>query len=278
MTELKKIYLNTVALFKEASIFKPEKDARVLICHVLNMEYGNFIAFPQKQINSNLVVQLNRVIQRRLTGEPVSKIIGRKMFWKNYFDVSAEVLDPRPETETIVSEVLARKEKKGRILDLGTGSGCLAISLYLELKNSLIYASDISKEALSVAKRNAKNLEANIKFIESNWFNNITEKFDIIVCNPPYLSTREIESIGDEVKNFDPYISLFAGSDPLGCYRAISLDLNDYLVFGGVGFFEVGYLQSDAVFDIFKRAGFKSIEVKKDLNNVERVVCVKKDA
>ena len=278
MIELKKFYLNTVALFKRASIFKSEKDARVLICHVLNMEYENFIAFPKKQINSKLVIKLNRVIQRRLTGEPVSKIIGRKMFWKYYFYVSAEVLDPRPETETIVSEVLARKEKKSRILDLGTGSGCLAISLDLELRNSLIYASDISREALRVAKRNAKKLEAKIKFIESDWFNNITEKFDIIVCNPPYLSTMEIESICDEVKNFDPHISLFAGSDPMGCYRAISLKLNDHLVFGGVGLFEVGHLQSDAVSNIFKRAGFKSIEVKKDLNNVERVVCVKKDA
>ena len=217
-------------------------------------------------------------------GKPLSKIIGKKEFYSRDFFVNSLTLDPRPETELIIDLVKSLEDKWSkpiRILDLGTGTGCIIISLYLELhkKISLLAdATDISVEALKIAKKNAKrhNIESKINFFKSNWFSNVKNKFDIIVSNPPYIKKSEISSLPPEVKKFDPKISLCGGCDGLNSYRRIADEAKNYLKKNGFILVEIGSDQSRKVKKIFEYNQFDTISVSKDLFDKERVIIFKK--
>ena len=179
---------------------------------------------------------LKKIILRGM-GKPLSKIIGKKEFYSRDFFVNSQTLDPRPETELIIDFIKSFEEKSPnpiKILDLGTGTGCIIISLFLELNKKINVTGDgvdISDDALEIAKKNARyhNLSDKINFFKSNWFSNVKNKFDIIVSNPPYIKKSEINFLPEEVKNFDPLISLCGGHDGLNAYRRIADKAKNYL-------------------------------------------------
>ena len=278
MKTLEEVLRNHIKNLRHKFILSAERDAIILCSHGLGISTNDVLSDKNRLLSESELTTLSKLFRRRASNEPVAKIIERKWFWKSYFYVNNDVLDPRPETELLVETVLARKNFKKNILDLGTGSGCIAISLAQELTDVKIVGCDLSQEALNVAIRNAFEQNVQVVFQKSNWFQTINEKFDIIVCNPPYISTSEFLELPSDVKNYDPEISLLGGADGLDCYRDIAVSIHSYLNEGGLAFFELGFDQTKCVTEILSRHHLSLIEVIRDINNIERVVCVKKDA
>ena len=217
-------------------------------------------------------------IRRRLLGEPISHIVGFKDFWKSRFFVNQDVLDPRPETELIVEKVIKNAFSKASILELGTGTGCMAISVILERPDLRVSASDISFGAIRMAKSNAKNLGANVRFFCSDWFKEVRGTFDVIISNPPYLSTQDISLLPLGIQRFEPRLALDAGKYGLDCIQIIASQLGHYLRPNGIGLFEIGVSQKEMVRKTFNYYGFHNLCFYLDLEGKDRVVCVKKDA
>ncbi len=192
------------------------------------------------------------------------------------FLLSSATLDPRPDSETVVEAVLALCDRNSfvRIIDLGTGSGCLLLSVLHELKNATGIGVDISKEAVLTATENAKRLGLldRAKFIVGNWIDGIDGKFDLVISNPPYIPHADIANLEPEVVKFDPLTALDGGDDGLSAFRIIAAGLTKILKPGGRAVLEVGYGQAKAVADIFQSAGLKPLGARKDLGGVERVV------
>ena len=253
-------------------------DSIILLGFVLNLKSNEITQNLDRMISDVDKKKLDHFLDRWIANEPVSKIIGRRLFWNATFFVNHQVLDPRPETEVLIEGVISNIKNRKTILDLGTGSGCLAVCLSLALKNVVVTASDISEEALSIAKKNAKKNMAKVSFIKSDWFENIRGRYDVIISNPPYINDNDFNKLSETVKRYDPKIALYGGSDGLVCYRAIAENMMDYLDKDGLGFFEIGLGQKLDVIDIFLTAGFVVFDVKQDFNGIDRVVCVKKDA
>ena len=214
-----------------------------------------------------------RATNRRANGESVDNIFGYTEFFGLRFDVNKKVLTPRMETEILVEQVLRFALKKTKILDVGTGSGAIAVSL---AKNSdaLVSALDISKSALQTAQSNAKKNGVKVEFIESNLFNNLKrrKKYDIIVSNPPYIPTKDLPKLDVNVRECDPKIALDGGEDGLSFYREITAGAVKHLKSGGMLFYEVGKGQIGHVKKIMKENGFKDIKIVKDYNKIERVI------
>jgi len=221
-------------------------------------------------------------LARRLAHEPLDKIIGKKEFYKSVFKVSDKVLSPRPDTEILVEKALEllSEDKPAEILDLGTGSGCILLSLLKERKFATGVGVDVSKEALAVAQENAESLgvKARVTFINKSWLEDdfINGTFDMVVSNPPYIPSTEIEALDEEVKTYDPRTALDGGSDGLKCYRDIAEVMYPLLKEGGYLLLEVGYNQARDVAGIFTQKHLKLIEIAKDLSDIERCVILKK--
>ena len=217
--------------------------------------------------------EIMRAINRRANGESVDNIFGYTEFYGLRFDVNKKVLTPRPETEILVENVLKNLKKKGKVLDVGTGSGAIAVTI-AKLSDALVTAIDISRPALQVADANAKKNGVKVEFIESNLFENLKKrkKFDIIVSNPPYIPTGDIAKLDKNVKECDPKIALDGGEDGLRFYREITAGAKKHLYKNGLLFYEVGKGQASAVKKIMKESGFKEIKIVKDYNKIDRVV------
>ena len=221
---------------------------------------------------------LKFAIRRRLLNEPISQIIGYRKFWKSTFFVDKTVLDPRPETELLVEKVLELPKSKLSLIDLGTGSGCIAISIARERPNFEIFASDISNDALKVAKTNSNFYKTSITFIKSNWFAKIDRKFDVIIANPPYISKKEYNNLSLCIRRFEPKIALLAGSKGIDSFKVIINQFFKYLRPNGMLLLEIGSTQKIIIEKIFHYNGYNKIEFFNDLSGKCRVVCVKKDA
>ena len=221
---------------------------------------------------------LKFAIRRRLLNEPISQIIGYRKFWESTFFVDKSVLDPRPETELLVEKVLELPSSKLSLIDLGTGSGCIAISIARERPNFEVFASDISNDALKIAKKNSKFYQTSINFIKSDWFAKIDRKFDIIISNPPYISKKEYNNLPLCIRRFEPKIALSSGSKGLDSIKTIINQFFKYLRPKGMLFLEIGSTQKKIIEKIFHYNGCKKIEFFNDLSGKCRVVCVKKDA
>ena len=276
MNNYKNLFKTSVKKLKIAGFRNPISDCRKLFNHCVSSDA--YKDFDPTKLDKHTNRIFDFAVRRRLSQEPVSHIIGYKDFWKTRFYVNQSVLDPRPETELIVEKVLGLPSSKLSVLDLGTGTGCIAISIALERVDLEIFASDISLEALRVAKFNARELGAQVNFIHSDWFANIKNTFDVIVSNPPYVCTSDLISLPLTVQRFEPRLALAAGELGLDCLREIASNLNDYLNPGGVGIFEIGFNQIGLIKGLFEAYGFKQIDFFFDLEMKERVVCVKKDA
>lgn len=222
--------------------------------------------------------EVDSYIKRINAHEPTQYILGEADFYGRSFKVNPSVLIPRPETELLVQEIIrySKSNKSLNILDIGTGSGCIAISLALELQCN-VKAIDISSAALAVAQENATRLKANVSFIQSDILNNsLTEKFDVIVSNPPYISQQEKQSMMPNVLDYEPHTALFpTDEDPLLFYRVIAAQSQHALNSGGSLWFEINEHYGKEVCEIMKVNGFENSEILKDWNGKERVVCGK---
>lgn len=218
-------------------------------------------------------------IERYKNHEPVSKIINRKSFWNHDFYVDNTVLDPRPETELIVEFILKRFPANSSLefLDIGTGSGCILLSILSELKNSHGIGIDISADAIRIANKNKSLLKIqNVDFFQQSWNEfSFEKKFDVIVSNPPYIKTADIEFLDGNVKNFDPLISLDGGEDGLNAYRDIAKNSANVLKADGLILLEVGYDQAESVANILQHQNFHLLEIIRDLNGIERTLVAK---
>lgn len=252
-------------------------DARLLLQHVLGISHEQLVCNADMPIDEDRVAQYNEFIERRAGREPVSKIIGKKEFWKSEFIVTQDVLDPRPDSETLIEAVLSAMpdtKKEYRILDLGTGSGCLIISLLQEYCLASGVGADISEKAIEVAKCNAENIGvANRLELEiSNWFSKVDGKFDLIISNPPYIAKSDIDNLMPEVANFDPHSALFAEDDGFADYAKIIPQAYDRLNKNGLLILELGIYQSERVEQIGRDCGFSQFVLRKDLAGVPRAL------
>ena len=256
------------------SIVSDEADieAAILLEFVCNTERGDLFSHPERLLSEDEEKKYFSLIERRNEKEPVQYITGKTYFYGLEFFCDKSVLIPRFDTEVLVEEVIKRAPKNCELLDLCTGSGCIAICVKHEREDIAVSASDISKEALHVAEKNKDRYNLDINFIQSDLFENIDKKFDIIVSNPPYIPTKVISGLEDKVKDFEPKGALDGGEDGLDFYKEIAKEAVNYLKDESILIMEIGFDQGEDVSDILHDNGYKNIEVIKDLNGLDRVV------
>lgn len=248
-------------------------DARVLMCHVLQWPAARLVARPESQLDASDWAAFRQLIERRVAGEPVAYLVGEREFFGRSFLVTPAVLIPRPETELLVELALAHfgARRAVRVLDLGTGSGALAVSLALELPEADVIALDRSREALWVAMANAARLGASVSFVHSDWFDALgDERFELIVANPPYVAAADPHLQQGDVR-FEPLSALASGPRGLDDLVAIIGAAPKRLDAGGWLFVEHGFDQAAAARSLLTDAGFASIASWKDLAGIERV-------
>lgn len=263
--------------FQAADVPGSGRDASVLLTHIFEGDREIQFRAPETELTDQQVSQFESFVDRRCHREPVSHIVGNREFWSRSFYVNQHVLDPRPDSETLIEAVLGyvgRDSSPKKILDLGTGSGCLLLTLLAELEAATGTGVDISPEALKVAKKNADFLEVTdrVQFYESSWFGKVSGQYDIIVSNPPYIESDEIRTLQPEVTLYEPLGALDGGADGLDCYRLIISNIIPYLSSDGFAIFEVGQGQADDVAGLMKQEGFVSVEVHNDLASIGRCV------
>lgn len=252
-------------------------EADMLIKHVFNLKKKDIISQPDFELSCKKIKKFNNLVQLRIKERiPVQYLINKAYFMGHEFYVDENVLIPRPETELLVEEVLKLTgDKKLKIIDIGTGSGCIACMLAKYAFNAQITASDISEKALEVAKINAKNIgvENKVNFIKSDIFANINNLYDIIVSNPPYISIKERENLQIEVLKHEPHLALFVEDEQgVSFYKKLIEESKLRLCQNGYFAVEIGALQANYIIRLFNEAGFKDIKVIKDYNNVERII------
>lgn len=238
-------------------------DGRLLLCHASGLTHESLIARNREALPPEAQALFEGYVARRLQGEPVSRIKGNKEFYGRCFEVDAHTLDPRPDTETLIEAALAVVAEKGwqdrplGLLDLGTGSGCILLTLLAELPLTEGVGADISEGALLRAAENASRLGLadRVQFIASDWFEGVSGKFDLILSNPPYIASAEIAGLAREVAGFDPMLALDGGVDGLDAYRRIAQNMPQALNDGGQIVIEIGPTQAKEVADIFRAAG-----------------------
>lgn len=273
---LNTLYQEMRGRLKDEGIDTPDLDARVLLKSVLGITDADLITGADKEVSESESQTIESFVQRRLAGEPVSRILGRREFWGLDFKITPAVLDPRPDTEVIIEVALKRfkDDPPQNILDLGTGSGCILIALLHEFPKARGVGVDISPEALNVAQENAQahGVFDRIQFIESSWAEGIDDSFDLIVSNPPYITNQSIANLDAEVRKFDPILALEGGKTGLQAYEYIFKGLNALLNEGGTALFEIGFDQQNDVVRLAEESGLSVIAVYRDSAGNPRVV------
>ena len=273
---LKEIQRKLCNNFSIIGIETPELDARIILKEVLSLDDKDLILKESLDIPNELIEKIIAIESRRLNGEPISKIFKKRDFYNSTFLISNDVLDPRPETELIVeiANNFIDKNEVQNILDLGTGSGCILLSILKENKMINGLGIDLSKDAISIAKQNSKklNLETQSNFLISNWMSSVNYKYDLVVSNPPYIASEDIKKLSKSVKIYDPILSLDGGDDGLNSYRLIASDLKRVVSKNALIIIEIGYNQSLQVIEIFKKNNFKLMKKYNDINGLDRVL------
>ena len=261
---------------KQAGIESASLDARVLVQAACRASDIEMIREPGVMLTADQEKLLAEYEERRLAHEPVSRILGRREFWGLDFEVTAATLDPRPDSETLVEAAmdLIRDVANPRILDIGTGTGCLLIALLHERKDASGVGVDLSAAALEVARRNAERLgvASRAVLVEGAWCGGLQEAFDLVISNPPYIERDVIAGLEPEVRLHDPVLALDGGPDGLDAYRALADEIPRVLAPGGVAIVELGAGQAGQVEALFETAGFADIVTRKDLSGVERAL------
>ena len=262
---------------KDRSFDSPRNEIEILLLHLIGCKKIDLYLDFEKVIKPEDLIILRGWIKRRVNREPIQYIIGHSEFYGRRFNVNHHVLIPRPETETIINTSIDALSKKNNpvIIDIGTGSGCIGITLALEIPHSKVFAIDISEEALSIAKKNAElyNLK-NIEFIKMNFLSeDINHNVDLLVSNPPYIPQKEICSLMRDVKDYEPRVALTDNSNGLVFYKKLSKSIPEVVKKNGVSIIEVGRGDHyNKVKEVFSKDGYNDIEIIRDLNKDKRVL------
>lgn len=250
-------------------IAEPRLTAEVLLGHAMHCERAYFYAHPEQELREVEWIHYGRYLDERLKGKPTQYITKRQEFYGRDFAVSRDVLIPRPETELLVESVLKRLPA-GRIVDVGTGSGIIAITLALELGRGVV-ATDLSLEACELARDNARRLGAEVQFLEADLLKPFADSaIDVVVCNPPYVPFSDRAMLQREVRDWEPSLALYGGPNGLAIYRRLIPEARRVLKSGGLLALEIGFGQAEAVSEM--AAGWKNLEILPDLAGIPRVV------
>lgn len=267
-----------------ADIDTPDLDARLLVEHFTGTSRGDAISSPGREIEPDTLAAVEAAIARRLAGEPVHRILGHREFYGLKLRLLAGTLEPRPDTETLVDAALphvqafVKREGQCRILDLGTGTGAVALALLAQAPQATAIGADVSTDALETAAGNARDLGLADRFraVESDWFSNISDRYDVIVSNPPYIRRDEIQSLPANVRDFDPLAALDGGADGLDAYRKIASGCALHMSADAVLAVEIGYDQRNDVAKLFRESGYVIESFHRDLGGNDRVIVAKK--
>lgn len=282
MTTIQDLLQQATQQFKAIGIETAALDARFLMEHCLQKDHTFITLNAHMHLPPDRINAFENMIKRRLTREPIAKIIGEKDFWDLTFKTTKDTLDPRPDSEVLIEQVLdihKEPDTSLAILDLGTGTGCLILTLLNHYKNATGTAVDFSKAALNVAKENAEkhHLTARCTFLESNWFEKVTGTYDLIISNPPYIPETDLNSLKADAL-FDPKDALSPKKDydGLSCYRHMAKDITHFLKPNGYALFEFGQNQHEDVKKIFESAGLTFVSFRKDLSGIIRCALFQK--
>lgn len=269
----KELYAYGSDRLKKAGIAEAALDARLLLEHVCHTDRNDLLVHGDKEIAEEQQENYVNCIRRRTAHEPLQYITGEQEFMGLTFEVNPQVLIPRQDTETLVEETMRILHDGMNILDMCTGSGCILLSLMKYSNNCSGIGADISEEALKVARRNAERLQIeDVCFMQSNLFDKIEERFDVIISNPPYIKSGVIPELMEEVRDYEPIGALDGTENGLFFYDAIIKEAPQYLNRGGYLLFEIGCDQAEEVSARMENAGFKAVSVVKDLAGLDRVV------
>ena len=260
---------DTAARLAAGGIPDAQSDARRLVAHALGIEPGA-VSLWDGTADDACLARLKAAVAARLARQPVSQIVGRRDFWKHRLAVTRDTLDPRPETETLVAEAL--KLPWRTVLDLGTGTGAILVSLLADRPGTTGQGVDLSPAALAVARLNAATVGVAAQFAVSDWFDGVTGRFDLIVANPPYIAAAEMAGLAPEVRDWEPRLALTDEGDGLSAYRVIAAGAGAHLTPGGWLVVEIGAAQGPAVAELFRAAGLADVAVRPDLDGRDRVV------
>ncbi len=266
--------------FAEANLADPATDARVLVAGILGLSLSDVVMRGDIAVSHEEAERVRAAVVRRCKHEPVHRILGHRAFYGLDLRLSPATLEPRPDTEILVDCVLPHLKRmiaeKGsaRLLDLGVGTGAIALALLKECPQARAVGSDISEEALSTAESNAyiNGIGERFETVQSAWFASIEGRFDIIVSNPPYIPTGVVAELDPEVRDYDPLAALDGGQDGLDAYRALSTGAGNFLEPGGLVAVEIGYDQKNSVTALFEAGGFCLIEARRDYGGNDRVL------
>ena len=277
MPTLEEVRTKATARLSEAGIPSPEVDARYLLEAATGLTHAGLISARHSDIPLDQLALLGNFISRRLNREPVGRILGWREFWGLRFALSPATLEPRPDSETLIEAVLARRPDRTtplRICDLGTGTGCLLAALLHEYPNATGTGTDLSAEALATARENLAALGLSSRAIlhQGNWLESMNDIFDIIISNPPYI--METEDLEAEVRNHDPALALFAGQDGLEAYRALLPRLKHNLAPHGLAILEIGIGQSEALRQLATQNTLNMTEIRQDINEIPRAAII----
>jgi release factor glutamine methyltransferase len=263
----------SIQRFEFHGVSSPRLNAEVLLSHVLSVDKAYLYTHDERELSGDEEQRLENAVYDRVSGVPVQYIVGRQEFYGRYFAVNPTVLIPRPETELLVEQVIGFRPAAGsRIIDVGTGSGCIGITLALELPEIHVTLSDVSFEALQTARANAASLGANVGIVCMDLLDAVSGPFDFIASNPPYVSRAETSRLQREVREHEPHVALFAEDDGLSAYRQIIPSAQRLLRPGGYLLMEIGFGLEDRVLSLFNES-WERLPTGGDLQGIPRVVC-----
>lgn len=265
-----------VARLRAAGVQDPARDARLLLAHAAQVDAARVTLIAPEDIAPEIAERYDQLIALRAVRVPVSQLVGAREFYGRRFEISNLVLDPRPETETLIEVALS--EPFDTVLDLGTGSGCILVTLLAERPLARGTGTDVSEDACLQASANAvlHKVAERAVFVQSNWFSNVEGRYDLIVSNPPYLSAGEMSSVQPELRDHEPRTALTDEADGLSAYRVIAAEAQGYLTETGRVIVEIGWQQGAPVSELFKDQGWAEVAILPDLNGHDRVVLASK--
>lgn len=268
-----------IQTLRAAGIADPAGDARRLLAYAMTVAPDRLTLHLADPLAPDTLVQFDALLTRRIARQPVSQIVGTRLFWGRAFRVTPAVLDPRPETECLIAAAL--REPWTSVLDLGTGSGCILLTLLLEAgRETTGLGVDLSPDALLIADQNraTHHLGNRAALAQGSWFTPVSRIFDLIVSNPPYIAADEIDALAPEVRDWEPRMALTPGGDGLDAYRAIAAGAPAHLAQGGRLIVEIGPAQGAAVTRVFTDAGFAHVTLEPDLDGRDRVLVARQPA
>ncbi|MBT4332565.1 MAG: peptide chain release factor N(5)-glutamine methyltransferase [Candidatus Cloacimonetes bacterium] len=255
-----------------SGISSPKQNVETILAHTLNIKRLDIYLQLERKFSGKKLEIVFNIISRRKDKEPLQYILGETEFYGYTIKVDKSVLIPRPETELLVERIIAEENDIKNILEIGTGSGALVIALAKKMNGIVIDATDISEDALRIAEQNAMLNQVDINIFKSDIFDNVLNKYDLIISNPPYISLTDYEELPVEIKDFEPKSALLADDNGLFFYNKILQKAKDHLTESGKIYFEIGYDQAKKITEIAKENGFSDIIVFKDLNGFDRIV------